>query len=158
MGTFKGLFELKTPRDLLNKLRRDYQRMQQSPDDQDMAFNFFVTAEHMVDWMYPHDRAEQKRTRRGDIYLEICSHIANGSKHFEATDKRHEAVKDAVVRRTRGAWPGAFWPNQCWPNEPARRELVIVLKGSAQTKLGKASMGVLELAQKVLEIWEKRAT
>ena len=43
----EGFFDLKTPEDLLKKLEREYERLQQHPHDVDMAFNFFVTAEHI---------------------------------------------------------------------------------------------------------------
>src|SRR5262245_38256943 len=109
MGTFTGLFDLKTPRDLLEKLRRDFRRIAESPTDQCAAFDFFVTAEHMVDWLYPGDgnctKREQERGR--NVLLQVCSHIASGSKHFQATAKHHTSVKDATVEQ-RGAWPGTF--------------------------------------------------
>lgn len=50
---FQGFFELKTAQDLLDKLKREYMQLQKSPLNQDIAFNFFITAEHMPDWIYP---------------------------------------------------------------------------------------------------------
>jgi hypothetical protein len=50
---FKGLFELRTATDLLAKLERDLIRLQSNRLDGDAAFDFFVTAYHMLDWLYP---------------------------------------------------------------------------------------------------------
>ena len=76
---FRGLFDLKTPQDLLLKLRREYSRLEQSPLDQDTAFNFFVTAEHMRDWLHPGyaNKDKRKKLRADNILLQICDHIAS---------------------------------------------------------------------------------
>lgn len=68
----KGLFRLETPRDLLGKLIHDYQRLQQAPDDAYAAFDFLVTAEHMLDWLYPGAAGRAKRTaeRNGNVILD----------------------------------------------------------------------------------------
>jgi len=49
----KGLFQLQTARDLLAKLGHDYERLRNSPNDAYVAFDFFVTAEHILDWLHP---------------------------------------------------------------------------------------------------------
>ena len=46
MSRFGGFFALGTPADLLKKLRHDFSYA---------AFDFFVTAEHLLDWKYPDD-------------------------------------------------------------------------------------------------------
>ncbi len=58
----EGLFSLKTPADLREKLRRDLAKLLDAPLDADAAFNFFITAEHMLDWVYPN------RVRLGPIF------------------------------------------------------------------------------------------
>jgi len=45
----QGFGELRLPADLLRKLRHDFERMKMSPQDQYAAFDFFVTAEHIID-------------------------------------------------------------------------------------------------------------
>jgi len=49
----KGTFELKTPHDLLQKLRFDLDQLKKDATNTYLAFNFFVTAEHMKDWLFP---------------------------------------------------------------------------------------------------------
>jgi hypothetical protein len=47
--SFNGFAELRIPRDLVKKLQFDLKRVLESPQDQYAAFDFFVTAEHIVD-------------------------------------------------------------------------------------------------------------
>src|SRR5215210_3209748 len=98
MTGFKGLFELQTPQDLLQKLQHDYQRLKDDPLNPYPAFDFFVTAEHMLEWVHPGYANKQPRTnlRKSNVLLQVCSHIANGSKHFEVEaphHKQHKSVK-----------------------------------------------------------------
>ena len=144
---FKGFFELQTPQDLLRKLQGDYRRMKESPLDPYAAFDFFVTAEHLVDWTYPNDRTKQRQVRNSSVLLETCSHIANGSKHFEATAKHHKSVKDASVYR------GVFDPRIFQNDAFDVSQLRLHLQGDAATQLGQY-VGVLDLARKVLDYWE----
>ena len=100
MSTFKGLLTLQSPQDVLAKLEHDYQRLKQSPMDPYIAFDFFVTAEHMVDWLFPADgdAPKRKEMRGSSVLLEVCSHIASGAKHFHATARRHRSVEKTVER------------------------------------------------------------
>jgi hypothetical protein len=153
----KGIFELKTPADLREKMRRDLAKMKSEPLNTDHAFNFFITSEHMLDWVYPGNANKAKRTnaRQNSILLEVCSHLANGAKHFEVEFKHHKSVSSASTMHFFGFWPQSFWPKSYWPNSywPGRRKLVVKLKGDAVTQLGQV-IGVIELAEKVMEYWE----
>lgn len=46
-----GVFGLTAPGELLAKLSRELNRLRTAPNDVDHAFNFFVTAEHIFDWL-----------------------------------------------------------------------------------------------------------
>ena len=92
-----GLFELQTPADLFRKLEFDLSRLEKARTDQYAAFDVFVTAEHMLDWVYPDDPQSQKAERNARPALKICSHLANGAKHFKATAARHTSVDAAKV-------------------------------------------------------------
>jgi|SRR6516162_9495772 len=82
---------LNTPRQLLEKLRVDFERMKREPMSAYAAFDFFVTAEHMPDWLAP------KSVKFKEPLLQIVSHIANGAKHLKASPERHDAVSDAEI-------------------------------------------------------------
>ncbi len=147
MTHFEGFFELKTPPDLFQKLRREYDRLEKAPTDQDAAFNFFVTAEHLLDWLYPNDKKKRDTEREGNILLQVCSHIANGAKHFKATAKRHTSVKDTMVSAA------AFQPNAFQENAfQVHGWLVIELDGEAAQMLGQ-NIEVVELARRLLRFW-----
>lgn len=147
MSSFKGLFELRSPQDLLKKLHHDYARLQQLPLDQYAAFDFFVTAEHMLDWLYPNESQKRKDVRNKNVLLQVCSHIANGSKHFVASDKRHVSVKDARKHE------GAFQRDAFQSDAFSVPRLQIDLQGEAAQELGE-SIDAFELAGKVLTFWK----
>lgn len=95
----KGFFDLQTAVDLLGKLEREFRRMQAAPLDVDHAFNFFVTAEHLLDWLYPgrENRRVREKARTGHYLLALVSHIANGSKHFQAEAAHHQSMGGTTV-------------------------------------------------------------
>jgi hypothetical protein len=144
----KGIFSLTTPVDLFRKLEHDFESMQRDPTDQYAAFNFFVTAEHMVDWLHPgnenKDREQRKEFRKSEVLLQVTSHLANGAKHFQAQAKHHQSVVKA--QKTEYFGPGYFQEGYFgeW--------LFVELTGEAATKLGK-SICTNDLAKRVLEFW-----
>jgi hypothetical protein len=141
-----GLFDLITPGDLLAKLRHDLARIEANWLDTYAAFDFFVTADHMVDWLHPNDRAAQAAERAASPLVEISYHISSGAKHFEATHPRHKSVDSTGIHH------GQF------SNEFSREfdvtTLEILLTDPAAKKLGFKSIDALGLAQMVLEYWE----
>jgi hypothetical protein len=90
-----GFLELRTPRDLLRKLERDYERLLNSPTDADAAFDFIVTANHIPDWLHPNDGKAQNAIRQSRAELQVCRELANGAKHFVLRDGA-EFVKAAT--------------------------------------------------------------
>lgn len=98
MTAFKGFFQLQSAADLLQKLESDYRRVEAEPRNPYPAFDFFVTAEHLIDWLYPNDAARRTQLRQSSALLRTCSHVANGSKHFHVTGERHQSVEDGHDR------------------------------------------------------------
>ncbi len=147
MGQFKGFFELQKPSDLLAKLRHDHQQLKDSPVDTYAAFDFFLTAEHMLDWLYPNDETRRKQERSASVLLQICSHIANGGKHFRATAKHHQSVSDARIQE------GAFQQDAFQADAFQVQALLIQLDGQAAAQFG-AEVDCLDLATQVLRYWE----
>ncbi|MBA4066098.1 MAG: hypothetical protein C0501_20740 [Isosphaera sp.] len=145
--SFSGLFELKTPADLFRKLEHDLRRLEADALDAYAAFDFFVTAEHMLDWVYPDDPDARAAARQSDPLLEVCSHLANGSKHFRATHPRHRSVDD--TRQHGGAFSSAFSRGF----DISRLE--VDLKGDAAAALGSV-VEVTDLARAVLCHWRSR--
>src|SRR5262249_8271723 len=130
-----GVFDLVTAADLREKLRRDLAKFKSEPLNPDAAFNFFVTAEHMLDWVHPKQINKLKREaeRKSEILLQVCSHLANGAKHFEVEGSQHDSVSSTGVR-------GGHFPPNYFPHFPSAYfggpTLVVRLKGTAATQLG----------------------
>lgn len=149
----EGIFELKNSDDLFKKLRYDYDLLKENPLNQYLAFNFFVTAEHMLDWIYPGYKNKKKREeiRKDNVLLQICSHIANGAKHFEVNPKIHNSVSKTTKA---GYFPTGYFHSNYWPKGYWPECSFICLKGQAEKEFGK-SLPLLELAEKVLNFWGK---
>ena len=149
----RGIFDLASPPDLLAKLRREYKRFRGAPDDADHAFNFFVTAEHMLDWLHPGSSGEPRRraVRTSDPLLETVSHLANGAKHFDRLKPHHKAVSDTTRR---GGWFGRhYFAKGYFAREYfAEPTLVVKLSGAAAAKFG-SSVTAIALAGHVLVYW-----
>ena len=143
---FKCFATLHTARDLLRKVRHDDDRLRSAPDDPYAAFDFFVSAYHMLDWLHPDDDASRKAEEKGSLLLQVCSHIANGAKHFHATDKRHTSVADLYLE------DGAFQGDAFQDDAFQVGGLFVELDGQAAKTFG-ARLEAIDLAGRVLEHW-----
>lgn len=162
-------FDLKDPRNLLRKLEREYDRWKADPLNVDFAWNFFVTAEHLPDWIYYQDMPTTG-TERPDLLdgqkpydfkmalmrpaLRICSHLANGAKHFHLTNINLTSVGD-TVREMTGYIEDGYIEDDYFAEELMLR---VHLTPQEQTALGRDSADVdaLALASWVLEFWRMR--
>jgi hypothetical protein len=144
----RGIFELQTAAHLLQKLRYDLARLEQNPLDQYAAFDFFVAAEHLVDWIHPNDRQAQRAERDGNVLLQVCSHLASGSKHFVTTAKHHQSVDHTGLKE------GAF--SQEFSDAFDKSRLEVHLTGEAAMELGDV-IWVVPLARAVLAWWEEHS-
>ena len=116
-------FALRSPADLLEKLKREFKRLQEDETYQsDHAFNFAVTAWHMTDWVYKDARQRdpanpkpfgykgkgnfQKTVRDNCTALDICYELAQGSKHFELRQEQRKRVRKTDTSLTGD--PSAF--------------------------------------------------
>jgi len=146
-----GAFGLETPKDLLGKLERELEKLRVSPNDRDSAFNFFVTAEQMLDWLYlgKANRATREALRKAEPLLKVVSHLANSSKHFDQLAKHHQSVDKSG---SFGAFfDGSFFGGGFFGGE----RLLIVFRGDATKSFGQ-SKPVIEVAEKVYRFWQPR--
>ena len=143
-----GFFQLQSPLNLLDKMEFDYTvRMQTNPIDVYAAFDFFVTAEHLPEWLgkakcspgAPKNAEEQ-------AYRNICSQLANGAKHFAARKQ------DAVVGAE--AIDGAFDPAIFDPAIFDTGELILELGDTEAAALGNKRISAVMLAGFVLAHWK----
>jgi len=120
--------DLRTPLDLLKKLDNDYRRILDNPLDTNAAFDFFVTAEHMGDWI--DDRSLKHKVPE----LKIASHLATGAKHFNPHDS-YQSVSHL--------------------DSPYEEETLQVSLIGDEARMFGTTISVCELAAKVLQYWRK---
>jgi len=146
----QGLFDLRTPQDLLAKARHDFGRLKSSPLDQYAAFDFFVTARHIPEWVAGPGGDKGSALFKRYVELRIARHIAEGAKHFEATDTRHKQVSATTVT------PGAFQAGAFQSSAFETGGLSVALDpADPDTSLLGTRIDALELARRVLAVLEK---
>jgi len=143
-----GVFGLDSANDLFAKLEWEFSNLQSDKANPYVAYNFFVTAWHLLEWQYPGRGNGNKREkiRNTNIILGICEHIAVGAKHFEPDAKKHKSVSGT---KQTDAWGGA-WGNS-WGDSWAKF-LVVKLSGEAANRYG-PQLGVADLANHVMDYW-----
>lgn len=134
---FIGLFEAK---DLFEKLRSDYNDFLASPNDPYKAYNFFITAEHLPDWL------KDKKIKYSDPYLRICCHLATGAKHFGVTDKNKKSVEGWSV--------DVYIKEDYVEDDYVAPVLVINLTDEEEDELGRDSIELNEVVTNVFNYWE----
>lgn len=146
-----GFFpQLRTANDLFAKLERDFERLKANPTNAEVAYDFYVTANHLVDWKWPNDAAKQSSMRKGDAIPRICQHLANGAKHFSLNQK-HDAVQHADTVQE------VFDPNTFDPGTfQAKDELMIEFGPTEAAELGVDRLNAVVLADKVIQYWKPR--
>jgi hypothetical protein len=146
----KGIFALKTPRDLFAKLESDFERVKRDPVDSYAAFDFCVSAWHLVDWKFPdaQDPARFAFLQRFPI-LRICEHLAVGAKHFEPT---RPSLKSITGTDDTSVWEHRAWKPGSWKPGAWAGELLIHLDGEAKKAFGD-KITLPNLAEKVMSTW-----
>ncbi len=139
MAKHIDFFELKTAADLFRKLEGDLATMKSSQDTK-AAFNFFVTAEHLPDWL------GRRNLIAKHVILQIVSHIANGAKHFYLHNPRHKSV--VSTEKSRFVEEGYIEPG--YFDEP----LLIHLSPDETREIGSSSIDATELGRRVVEFWK----
>ena len=112
--------------------------MSAAASDASLAFNFFVTAEHLPDWLH------QRGLVKDNGILRIVSHLANGAKHFSLDPKRHKSVTATSLDTYAEdyAEPGYF------------EELLLVhLSENEAREFGAATVSTTVLGTMVLDFW-----
>jgi hypothetical protein len=146
MSKVDGFFELRTPRDLLDKLEADFYRFRSYPaisrEAQYAAFDFFVTAEHLPEWLAVVTGGDKAKLG-GYAEGTLVTHVANGAKHFRVDPKRHNVVRQTQLHS--GAFQGDAFQNDAFDVS----RLVI------EREDGRVE-AVVDVATRVLEYWKKQ--
>ena len=142
------------PADLLVKMQHDLLRMEQALAHPYPAFDFFITAEHLLDWLYPDATGSKNgkirgQKRQSEPLLRVTSHLANGAKHFQVTGKHHTSVDSLRVH------DGVFDPKVFDPHVFDTERLIIELQGDEANALGQ-QISAIDLARRVLAYWQQQ--
>ena len=159
-----GIFDLRTPQDLLQKVHHDIGRLRANRTDTYAAFDFFVTCSQLPDWLKPLGVLPATVFEKY-VELRICRHIGNTGKHFYIEDrsspnrgKGHVGAKSdrrnqvQETAKSESAW-GAAWGDS-WGSSWGTRDLVIHLDPTHPDTLefGSDKIGALEMAERLLHV------
>lgn len=83
-----AFFQLQTPRDMLEKTKREHARLSTSFDI-DHVFNFFVSAYHISDYIKKTNAVPQKiiDTFLSDADIQACHDLCDKGKHMRLTKR-----------------------------------------------------------------------
>lgn len=146
----QGLFDLNTSEDLYSKLEWEYDQLVSNPNSEYIAFNFFVTAWHLLEWKHPDPEGRNVRNsiRNNEPILQVCEHLAVGAKHFSPTSNKHTSVKSSG---SVGAWGGS-WGN-AW-GKSWGSNLVVRLNEDHHEIFGE-QISVNKLADLIMDYWRQ---
>jgi hypothetical protein len=146
-----GLFDLVTADDLCAKLDHDYRRVKADSADVFAAFDFIVTAWHLLEWRYPGKDGKAQRDALWQQYpiLALCEHLCVSGKHYEPTNPNLPSVQGCFRKSAwkRGAWAPGTWVKGTWQDG-----LIIELSGTAKAAFGE-QITMHRLADLVMEFW-----
>ena len=132
--------ELRSPRDMLEKAKREYARLNASLDI-DHVFNFFVTANHIRDYVENTKAVPQAKVDHlfQDQDLKDCRDLCDKAKHMRLTKR-----PDPMTHKWSGAIGGA----------PIG---VLPIGGDGEWELwsGDRTVEISPLATRVLTKWER---
>lgn len=146
-----GLFSNTSPRWLITKLERHLMALQANPRDADTAFDFFVTAESVIDWMLPGraNKLARRQLHDSESLLQVVSHIASGAKHFAVEAPHHRSVRS--TRRTGGLFSGGLFAGRMFAGRLVSKGGLTVELDDEPAKLYGTSVAAVSLAELVLE-------
>lgn len=135
-----AFLELRTPRDMLEKAKREHARLSSSFDI-DHVFNFFVTANHIRDYVEKTGAVPQSQVEAffQDLDMKDCRDLCDKAKHLRLTKR-----PDPVTHQWSGAIGGA--PIGALP---------IGANGEWELWSGGRTVEIAPLAAVVLRKWEQ---
>lgn len=141
----KGFIELINVKDYWKKLQFDFTELKKNDENIYVAFNFFVTSYHLLDWIFEGKYNNDRKILNNKPILKLCSHIANGIKHFETNSDRHNSVKEIEKNR--------YVEEDYCEEDYVESQIIIFLDEILQPDFGK-SIKIIELANIVMTFWE----
>ncbi len=139
----QGFFEITSPRDLLDKAKRDYEKMK-TDTSSDTVFNFFVTAYHVMDYVKALGTIDKPAIDQlyADADFRMCQFLCNKGKHIKLRSKEPFKAKHqpAIEGGTLGSFEFGF---DCLGGP----ERFVLLDGDQV-------INVIELGERLIDKWE----
>ena len=136
-------FKITSPRDLLDKAKRDYTKMKSDPST-DTIFNFFVTTYHVFDYVKALGGLTDEILKQlyNDPDFKMCQFICNKGKHIRLRQgEPYEAKHEPAVQ---GGNLGSFILGV---DQLGGVERFVVVDGSEEVE-------VIGLGSRLMEKWE----
>ncbi|MEX0812077.1 MAG: hypothetical protein WD048_07650 [Chitinophagales bacterium] len=149
MKNSRGFIELYTVNDYWKKLEFDFANLTKNKDDVYLAFNFFVTAYHLIDWVFQGRYSNDRAKLNSKPILRLCNHIASGIKHFAVDSQRHKSVRE--IKKNRYFEKGYI--EEGYIESP----IIIYLEDELKSEFGE-SIAIIDLAKKVMHFWKDELT
>ncbi|MFO0243634.1 hypothetical protein [Gemmatimonas sp.] len=152
----QGVFALRTPEDLLGKLRHDVHRLLENHTDSFAAFDVAVAGYHMAEWIEGSSRRNPRERVDGELVLSVARAIANGAKHFETRDPINDIVQnsDRHVIRIEGGINGGAINSHAVNGTALHSWMEIELSPSISNSTGRRTWVAHEWAAQLLAYWE----
>ena len=146
-----GLFDLVTADDLCAKLDHDHRRVKADSADVFAAFDFIVTAWHLLEWKYPGNKAKAERDDLCQQYpiLSLCEHLCVSGKHYEPTNPKLQSLQGSFRH---SAWKRGIWASGIWAKDVWQDGLIIELSGAAKDAFGDR-LTMERFADLVMQFW-----
>jgi hypothetical protein len=140
----ESFFEIYSPRDLFEKAKRDFVKMD-SELNTDNIFNFFVTAYHVMDYVKAQGKARQDAIEKmyDDEDFQMCNYLCNKGKHLKLT--KLTKGDPFQTRHSFGAVYGKAMYNEVTYNEKESYSLIA----------GRKKIDVTKIGQRLLKKWEQ---
>jgi len=137
MSTGKQFFEIRSPRDMLNKAMREYARLQ-ADRNTDNVFNFFVTATHITD--YARDFGIPESEIPQGVDFQLCRDLCNMGKHLGDSKRKYRDNKFDI--ESVKLWDEGLWDEGLWDGKEPTFEF------------DSNRLDVLKLAEKIITAWD----
>ena len=146
----QDFFEISSPKDMLHKATREFRRMQENLNT-DNIFNFFVTAWHVQDyvlvqmgWTTGKPLPKIIKDLRTEADIQRCRFICDKGKHLKVTADHHKKfVKSDELKHRSGALGMAGMGKFAIGEGPKNK---LMVNGVEED--------VIQLGEKILALWE----
>ena len=136
MNTGHQFFGLKSPRDMLEKARGEFTRMQADLSTNNV-FNFVITANHIWDYAKDSGIPMDQLPSAGDFQL--CRELCNMAKHLshKYTYKDNKYSEESVKLWAEGLWAEGLWDG---------KQAIFEFEGK--------QVDIIEFAMRVIDGWD----